>query len=89
MFGSYTGILTLSGSIPGDPSWYSNGASPGGFFTSQLLSSVNQEVSKEGASANWEAIAGASVQPIFIPKSGGEKLYQHPQFEDEGLKRIN
>jgi hypothetical protein len=86
LFDSYSGTLTLSGSVPGDPSWYSNGASPGGFFTSQFLSMINQEVSNEGASAKWKAIAEASVKPIFIPKSGGEKLYQHPQYDDSGLK---
>ena len=88
LFAGYSGTLVLSGAVPNERSWYSNGASAGGFFTSHLLTRINQNVSDKGDAVTWEDIAREGVQPIFIPRSDPERLYQHPQFEAFGLQRL-
>src|SRR5258708_19466731 len=78
------GTLVMSGAIPGEFSWYMTaGASLGGFFTNQLLESINQNIVRSGARVGWEAIAADAVKPIFVPTI--PPVTQNPQYSSVGL----
>jgi hypothetical protein len=79
LFVDYSGTLMMSGAVPGEYSWYMTaGASLGGFFTNQLLKSINQKLGEEGPKIRWEDIASDATKPIFVPKD--PPVYQTPQF---------
>ncbi len=84
LFKEYRGTLVMSGAIPGEFSWYMTaGASLGGFFTNQLLESINQNIVRSGARVGWEAIAADAVKPIFVPTI--PPVTQNPQYSSVGL----
>ncbi len=79
LFQAYSGTLIMSGSVPGEFSWYSvRGGSLGGFFTNQLLQAINQRIKDDGPAVRWEDIASDATKTIFIPGTP-EPTYQNPQ----------
>jgi hypothetical protein len=79
LFQGYSGTLIMSGSIPGEYSWYTvAGGSLGGFFTNQLLQAINQKIKEQRSNVRWEDIASDATKTIFIP-GPAEPTYQHPQ----------
>jgi hypothetical protein len=86
LFLSYSGMLTMSGAVPGEFSWYLNGGpSLGGFFTNQLLRVVDQKISSNGLQARWEDIATDASKAIFIPTGQGAPTEQLPQYSTLNL----
>jgi hypothetical protein len=84
LFFEYRGRLMLSGSVPGEFSYYLNGGpSIGGFFTNQLVGAITNEITSRGPKVTWEEIAADATKPIPIPGYS----YQHPQFAAYGLVR--
>jgi GH25 family lysozyme M1 (1,4-beta-N-acetylmuramidase) len=84
LFKDYRGTLTMSGSIPGEYSWYMTaGPLLGGFFTNQLLRAFNQNVNSHGSSVRWEAIAKDATKAIYVPAS--PPTTQNPQYATEHL----
>ncbi|HZP78535.1 MAG TPA: caspase family protein [Pseudolabrys sp.] len=80
LFLDYTGFLLMSGSIPGQYSWYINtGETVGGYFTLQLLGAVNGQIAAKGARARWEDIAPAATKLIKVPTK--PPINQKPQFQ--------
>jgi len=81
LFLQYSGPLTMSGSVPGQYSWYRNkGEGTGGFFTNQLLRAINQQISENGGKARWEDIVPSATKVIMVPTTP-KKTKQQPQFE--------
>jgi hypothetical protein len=83
LFRDYSGTLMMSGSVPGEFSWYQvqavvGGPPLGGFFTNQLLRTINQQILDQGPRTRWEDIATFATKTIFIPS--GEPTYQNPQY---------
>lgn len=84
LFFEYSGRLMLSGSVPGEFSFYLNaGPSIGGFFTNQLVAAITQRIASRGPNTTWEEIAADATKPIPIPGYDN----QHPQFAAYGLMR--
>jgi hypothetical protein len=82
----YSGALMMSGSVPGEYSWYMNtGRHLGGFFTNQLLQVINER-SADGDLVRWEDIATDSTKPIFIPMP--EPTTQVPQYAALNLSSL-
>jgi hypothetical protein len=80
LFRDYSGTLMMSGSVPGEYSWYMvAGSSLGGFFTNQLLRTVNQKILDQGPRTRWEDIAADATKTIFIPGMP-DPTYQNPQY---------
>jgi hypothetical protein len=80
LFGGYSGTLMMSGSVPGEYSWYMvAGSTLGGFFTNQFRQAIVQKISEQGPRTRWEDIAVDATRPIFIPQLAGP-TYQNPQF---------
>jgi hypothetical protein len=74
----------LSGSVPGEFSYYMNaGRLIGGFFTNQLIAAIMEGIQSSGPNITWEEIAADATKPIPIPGLS----YQHPQFAAYGLTR--
>jgi hypothetical protein len=80
LFLQYSGTLIMSGSSPGDPSWY---LSSGGFFTNQLLLAINAHL-ESVAAARWETIASDATKQIFIPIT--TPTVQKPQYAPSNLR---
>ena len=81
LFLEYSGSLTMSGSVPGQYSWYRNrGETVGGFFTIQLLRVVNQQIAEKGAKVAWEDITPGATNLIMVPTEP-KKTGQQPQVE--------
>jgi hypothetical protein len=79
LFLQYSGTLMMSGSTPGEFSWYLNsGLQIGGFFTNQLLRAINGKILSEGANVRWEDIATDASKKIYIPRE--EETTQTPQY---------
>jgi hypothetical protein len=79
LFLQYSGTLMISGSTPGEFSWYMNsGIQIGGFFTNQLLRAINSKILSETAQVRWEDIATDASKKIFIPRD--EETTQTPQY---------
>jgi hypothetical protein len=80
LFLGYSGTLMMSGAVPGEYSWYLvSGSSLGGFFTNQLLRTINQKILEQGPKSRWEDIAVDATKTIFIPGLA-EATYQNPQY---------
>ncbi|MER9280706.1 caspase family protein [Mesorhizobium sp. M0522] len=60
----YSGTILMSGSSPGDPSWY---LSSGGFFTKQFVSAFAEELLSPINDVRWEDIVTQATRDIFIP----------------------
>jgi hypothetical protein len=81
LFRDYSGTLMMSGSVPGEYSWYMvSGSSLGGFFTNQLLRTINQKILEQGPRIRWEDIAVDATKTILIPRTPEEATYQNPQY---------
>lgn len=81
LFLDYSGSLTMSGSVPGQYSWYRNrGETVGGFFTIQLLRVVNQQIAEKGAKVAWEDITPGATNLIMVPTEP-KKTRQQPQVD--------
>jgi hypothetical protein len=79
LFLQYSGTLMMSGSTPGEFSWYMNsGLQIGGFFTNQLLRKINSKILMETAEVRWGELATDATKKIFIP--GGDETSQTPQY---------
>ncbi|MER9941473.1 caspase family protein [Mesorhizobium sp. M0092] len=74
LFLDYTGTILMSGSPPGEPSWY---LSSGGFFTNQFLAVMFNELDSPVDQVRWEHIVTQSKQDIFIPTTPA--AVQRPQ----------
>jgi hypothetical protein len=84
LFFEYRGRLMLSGSVPGEFSYYMNaGRSIGGFFTNQLIAAITKGIESRGPNVTWEEIAADATKPIPIPGVSN----QRPQFAAYGLVR--
>ncbi|MCA1510215.1 caspase family protein [Bradyrhizobium sp. NBAIM01] len=80
LFLQYSGTLMMSGSTPGEFSWYMNsGLQIGGFFTNQLLRAIDSKMATQVADVRWEDIATDASKKIFIPRPE-EETTQTPQF---------
>ncbi len=66
LFLTYRGMLTMSGAVPGQYSYYYN-TGAGGFFTNQFLAVLDQQTNTKGDLVHWEEIAAAATQKIYIP----------------------
>jgi hypothetical protein len=80
LFLQYSGTLIMSGSSPGDPSWY---LSSGGYFTSQFLNALNAHLDSVDT-ARWEGVATDATKQIFIPTT--TPTYQKPQYAPSNLQ---
>lgn len=79
LFLQYSGTMMMSGSVPGEFSWYMNGGPQiGGFFTNQLLRAVNAKLISQADHVRWEDIATDATKRIFIPS--GSETSQTPQY---------
>jgi hypothetical protein len=79
LFEDYSGTLMMSGAIPGEYSWYmTSGSALGGFFTNQLLKTINVKIGDEGPKIRWEDVATDATKPIFVPTN--PPSIQNPQY---------
>jgi hypothetical protein len=79
LFQQYSGTLMISGSTPGELSWYMNsGLQIGGFFTNQLLRAINSKILTQAAQVRWEDIATDAGRKIFVPRE--QETTQTPQY---------
>lgn len=89
LFLKYHGTLMMSGSEPGEYSWYLvAGPNLGGFFTNQLLSAVDKEIAQSVTEVRWEDIAQEATKTILVPTSP-DHTYQNPQFVSPNLAAEN
>lgn len=87
LFRDYRGTLTMSGSIPGEYSWYmTSGPALGGFFTNQLLRAINQNITSSGAQVRWESIAEDATKAIYVPAD--PPTTQNPQYASKDLSIV-
>lgn len=82
LFFEYQGSLLMSGSMPGEYSWYLNaGTEKGGFFTRQLLTALDHQIAAAGGNVAWSGVATDAVKKIEIPEAQPEPQVQSPQAE--------
>jgi len=74
LFLKYQGTIIMGAAIPGEYAW--GNAQHGGFFTYQLLESLNKEL-VSSSSPNWNQLVKRSEVPIRLPYG----IVQHPQSE--------
>ena len=72
----------MSGSIPDEYSFY---LPTGGYYTNQLLNSVDDVVNK-GVGATWDMILTDAKKPIVIPRK--DQPFQIPQSETINLREV-
>jgi hypothetical protein len=80
LFMEYKGVATMSGSVPGEFSWYrTSGPWVGGFFTTQFLAAFNESINDDTTRPRWEVIMLRSIEAMEIPTN--PVTLQHPQVE--------
>ncbi len=74
LFLKHKGTLIMGAAIPGEYAW--GNAQHGGFFTYQLLESLNKELASS-SSPGWNQVVKRAEVPIRLPYG----IVQHPQSE--------
>jgi len=74
LFLKYKGSIIMGAAIPGEYAW--GNAQHGGFFTYQLLESLNKELASS-SSPDWNQLVKRAEVPIRLPYG----IVQHPQSE--------
>jgi hypothetical protein len=88
LFLQYKGELLMSGSIPGEFSYYSVvEESLGGYFSNQLMKALYQKINQNGAHVSWEEVAVEAGKAMSIPAD--PPVLQHPQIDESQLQLVD
>jgi hypothetical protein len=88
LFLQYKGSLLMSGSIPGQYSYYSVvEGSLGGYFSNQFLKTLYQKINQRGALVRWEEIADEAGKDMSIPSDPPD--LQRPQIDKSGVHLVD
>lgn len=88
LFLQYKGALLMSGSIPGEYSYYSVvEESLGGYFSNQLMKALYQKINQNGGHVSWEEVAVEAGKAMSIPTD--PPVLQHPQIDESQLQLLD
>jgi hypothetical protein len=84
LFFQYKGTLLMSGSIPGEDSWYDDNL--GGYFSNQLMTALYRKINQLGSRVSWEEITAEASVEMPIPYD--PPTVQHPQIDARNLQDL-
>jgi Caspase domain len=88
LFLQYKGALLMSGSIPGEYSYYSVvEESLGGYFSNQFMKALYQKINQDGGHVSWEEVAVEAGKAMSIPTD--PPVLQHPQIDESQLQLLD
>ena len=63
----YSGEVIMAGAVPTENSYYLDSITGGGFFTNQLLLSINNEIKRSVAAPMWSVVIANTKRRITVP----------------------